>query len=136
VNPQQEVLAPNVILEWQAEGRIAIFHQNTANREGIDAYIQRLAEVTMQMRQAPPVLVLHDYRHSFFTPYARQKVTEFINRMDKDLQGRVAAVLPKTLAGELMRILAENLTRARYPHLQLRYFTDYGQGLAWLKEAL
>jgi hypothetical protein len=128
--------SPDVSFEWIDEGRIAVFTLPSVARDAIDAYFQKLTEVMLALPEGGRLLSLHDFSHRsiMITPYFKMRSDEF-NKLAKSYNWRskTAILMSNTIAGKIIRLIADAVSANR-GDIELRFFKDRDEALAWLRE--
>ena len=129
-----EQIAPHVTREWLYDRRIVIFKATSFADAEVDAWAKAYAEALITWPSDRPFLAVQDVSYTLFalTPRTRARIAEMY-RLGKDIEGRVAVILPNTLMAPFVRFFLGTLRRVT---ATIRFFTSREAGLAWLTEGL
>jgi len=133
--PVEEV-GPGVTLRWVRDHRIAVFRITSIAFESIDAWVSAAVQMIANHPPDQPYHVLHDFsaENMSLTPYLRQRIQEALTRSPQT-QGRLAGVVAPGVTNMIVQLFVNTLRRL-VTRREFKVFTDRGEALAWLAEAL
>lgn len=136
---QREESGGGVYVEWYQQRRVVAVrvHAGTvANREHTDSWIGAVKEIIATWPPSTPYRAVNDTTHSQYTRYGAQQAEQLAAQLPKDIQGRVASVIPRSPIIALMQFFTGRLMRHHFPALQFRMFSDFDKALAWVSEGI
>ena len=131
-----EDVGPGVTLRWVRNHQIAVFRVDSIAFDSIDAWMRAAIRVMEEHPPGRPYHVLHDFsaNHMVLTPYLRQRIQEALTRAPK-AQGRLAGLVAPGTTSMVVQLFVNTLRRL-VTRREFKVFTDKGEALAWLVEAL
>lgn len=124
----------SVTLEWLDDGAIPVLTIRDVARGTIDIWFKLLVDIMKAWPADRPFVIMHhiDTQDAFLSPYIRSRVKD-LDKVNADLNGRVALVLPRTFVAQIARIF---LRTARRTGVMTEIFFKREEGLAWLEKLL
>lgn len=133
---EREQLTAHFTRTWLYNRQVAIFDSRSPNRDEIDLFANTFLQTCIEWPQGTPIRVLVDLTHAPFSPYSQKRMSEMVSQFPTQIQGRMAALLPGTVLGQVMRAFAKRLTLGRTLSFEMSYFTSRDEAMAWLEEGL
>lgn len=126
-------LVPGLTFEWIFEGRGIMFKAQHSSHELVDAWANKVIEVSRNWPRDRRLFILNDFSGPacVTTPYSQQKNRELIG-MHPYLQTYVAVVVRQNLTMQLSRLFVRALSRQR--PIFLSFSQD--EAMAWLRKHL
>jgi hypothetical protein len=116
--------------------QIAVFQITSIAFESIDAWVSAAVRVMEEHLPDQPYHVLHDFsaENMSLTPYLRQRIQEALTRAPR-AQGRLAGLVAPGVTNMIVQLFVNTLRRL-VTRREFKVFTDQGEALVWLAEAL
>ncbi|MCC7449677.1 MAG: hypothetical protein IT324_19820 [Anaerolineae bacterium] len=129
-SPAIEQLSPTLSREWIADGHIVVYTLQDGTRTTIDRWVKAFTADIAAWPEDRPFLVIHDFsaRQVTTTPYGREGGDKLVN-VRPEVKGRVAVLLPKTIAAHLIRLFLDQHTKGGR---ERRIFTSREDAIKWL----
>ena len=131
--PDSEKLLPGLSRIVLDDGRIKIFIVEKMTRSVVDAWIDACdTEMKTCLASGQPLRIVQDLSGPEVTqtPYSRARGQELTDAYP-ELGGRIAFVLPDTLANQRIRLF---VLRQPHQYRQRRVFFDRDEAIAWVRE--
>lgn len=126
---------PSLQLQWAYDQRIAVIRSNTAveiTEAAVDAWAEWLQNTIIGWREDQPLLILHDFRNAYPTPYGQSRALQLLRQAPQSISGRYAALIGITAAGQLVQSWVRVARRYSNCDLTMRSFVNESAALRWL----
>ncbi len=124
---KRAVLFNDELIIYQADGH---------SRETIDAWANTVWQDIQAWSDDHPYAVLHDFRNSGFSNYARERGQEISIHLPEHIHGYVAVVVADSIVGRSLGKAVQFIMHRHQHRLDTQIFMDFDEALNWLESQL
>lgn len=128
-------VAPGIALEKRHGGRMSLWILRTTAPSSLDKWFEHLTTTGKNQRPDKPTFTMIDVATSrvTVTPYMRRKMNQLGDEVGKNMSGRTAYVLQRSMLSMVVRLFVVYDTSERFPNTEFQIFYDHIEAIEWLE---